>query len=96
MYESPPLIATAIRPIATLYLVTTPQHHWPVEVELVVFCDDGVEESANEVGKEEKSLTYYFYRYKKKKFKMKRETNTITYISKHMSYGVNNYLRIPA
>ena len=28
---------------------------------------------------------------KKKKFKMKRETNTFTYISKHMSYGVGNY-----
>ena len=58
--------ATAISPIATLFLVTTPQHHWPVEVELVVFCDDGVEESAKQVGKGETSSTYYFHRYKKK------------------------------
>ena len=56
----------------------------------MVFCDDDVEESANKVGKEETSSTYYFHRYKKRKFKMKREANTITYISKLMSYGVGN------
>ena len=43
----------------------------------MVFCDDGVEESANKVGKGETFST--------RKFKIKRETNTITYISKHMS-----------
>ena len=51
----------------------------------MVFCDDAVEEFANKVGKEETSSTYYYHRYKKRKFKIKRETNTITYISKHMS-----------
>ena len=29
---------------------------------------------------------------KKTKFKMKRETNTITNIGKHMSYGVGSYI----
>ena len=51
----------------------------------MVFCDDGVEESANKIGKGETSSTYYFHRYEKKKFKIKRKINTITYISKHMS-----------
>ena len=59
----------------------------------MVFCDDGVEESANEVDKGETSSTYHFHRYKKKmKFEMKRETNTITNRGKHMSYGVGSYI----
>ena len=60
----------------------------------MVFCDDGVEESANKVGKGETFSTYYFHRYKKGKFKIKRETNMITYISKHMSYGVGLYIYV--
>ena len=58
----------------------------------MLFFDDGVEGSANKVGKGETSSTYYFHRYKKTKFKMKRETNTITNIGKHMSYGVGSYI----
>ena len=58
----------------------------------MVFCDDGVEKSANKVGKRETSATYYFHRYKKPKFQMKGETNTITNIGKHMSYGVGSYI----
>ena len=48
----------------------------------VVFCDDGVEDSANKFDKGETSSTYYFHRYKKRKFQMKRETNTISNIGK--------------
>ena len=62
----------------------------------MVFCDDGVEESANKVDKGETSSTYYFHRYKKRKFQMKRETNTITNIGKHMSYGVGSYIPVYA
>ena len=62
----------------------------------MVFCDDGVGEPANEVGKGATSSTYYFHRYKKRKFQMKRETNTITNIGKHRSYGVGSYIPVYA
>ena len=55
------------------------------------FCDDGVEKSANKVGKGEMCSTFYFHWYKKRKFKMKRETNTITNVGKHMTYGDGSY-----
>ena len=58
----------------------------------MLFCDDGVEKSANKVGKGETSSTYYFHRYKKMKFQMKRETTTITNTGKHMRYGVGSYI----
>ena len=57
----------------------------------MLFCDGGVVGSANKVDKGETFSTYYFNRYKKRKFQMKRETNTITNIGKHMSYGVGSY-----
>ena len=58
----------------------------------MLFCDDGVEGSANKVDKGETSSTYNFNRYKSRKFQMKRETNTISNIGKHMSYGVGSYI----
>ena len=59
---------------------------------MVFWCGDGDGESANKVGKGETPSTYYFHLYKKRKFQMKRETNTITNIGKHMSYGGGSYI----
>ena len=59
---------------------------------MVFWCGAGDGESANKVGKGETPSTYYFHLYKKRKFQMKRETNTITNIGKHMSYGGGSYI----